>query len=145
MPETLRAAAVAPADLDQVRSLAQDLQQQGSPVSVVLQHLVSNLAQGKDVTYLTSQEQLTPQQAAELLKMSRPHLMKLVRAGEIEAQMVGTHHRIPMAEVMDFIGRRERAKAEVAVAYASTDQVAKVARDRATQLTDGDLAALDAL
>lgn len=144
MPDTLRAATVGPQDLEQVASLAEQLPQ-GSPVSVVLQHLVVSLNQGKDVTYATTQEHLTPQQAADLLKMSRPHLMKLVRAGELEAEMVGTHHRIPMTEILAFIDRRERAKAEVAVAYGSLDATQKAASSAATQLTDEDIATLHAL
>ena len=65
MPDTLHAAAVEPHDLEQIASFAEQLPQ-GSPVSVVLQHLVMSLSQGKDVTYATTQENLTPQQAAEL-------------------------------------------------------------------------------
>lgn len=144
MPDTLHAAAVEPRDLEQIASFAEQLPQ-GSPVSVVLQHLVMSLSQGKDVTYATTQENLTPQQAAELLKMSRPHLMKLIRAGALEAEMVGTHHRIPMTEILAFIDRRERAKAEVAVAYSTTDAVRKAASDAVAQLTDEDIAALNAL
>lgn len=54
-------------------------------------------------------------EAARMLGISRPTLMKLIDTGEIESEMVGTHHRIPAAGV---------------VAY---QRVRQLNRDRATE------------
>lgn len=144
MPDTLQASAVGASELEQVASLAAALPQ-GSALGVVLQHIVVSVNKGKDVAFIETEEHLSPNQAADLLHMSRPHLLKFIRSGELRTDAVGTHHRIPMSELMDFIDRRERAKAAVAAAYGTTDVVEKALRDGAAELTDEDVEALSAL
>jgi len=46
-------------------------------------------------------------EAAAMLGVSRPTLMKLIEAGEIEAEMVGTHHRIPAEEIVAYQRARQ--------------------------------------
>ncbi len=50
-------------------------------------------------------EELTTNQAAEILDVSRPFVIKLVRRGELPCRMVGKHRRIPSAAVLEY---RER-------------------------------------
>ena len=145
MPDTLHASNVPPRELEQVADLAATLPQ-GSALAVVLQHLVGSVAEGKDVAFVETEEHLSPNQAAALLHMSRPHLLKFIRSGELKtADDVGTHHRIPMSELMNFIDRRERAKAAVAAAYGTPDVVEQALRDGAAELTADDVEALNAL
>lgn len=144
MPKTLHAAAVPAGELEQVADLAANLPQ-GSAVAVLLQHLVVSVQKGQDVAFLETEDRLTPNQAAELLHMSRPHLLKLMRGGELGSEKVGTNHRIPMSELLDFIDRRERGKAAVAAAYGTPDIVETALRDGAAELTDEDVEALNAL
>lgn len=145
MPETLHASAAPADEMEQVEKFAASLPQ-GSPIAVVLQHLVVSIHKGKDVAYVETEKHLSPNEAAELLQMSRPHLLKFIRSGELKtAAPTGTHHRIPMSDLMDFINRRELAKAAVASAYGTPNIVEKVLRDAAHELTDEDVAALDAL
>lgn len=67
-------------------------------------------------------EFFTTTESASLLGISRASLMKLIAAGEIDAVMVGTHHRVPVAELLAYQqGRqvsRERA-AEVLGEFSS--------------------------
>jgi len=144
MPQTLHASTVPAEELEQVANLAATLPQ-GSPVAVLLQHVVVSVSKGKDVAVFETEQHLTPNQASELLHMSRPHLLKFMRSGELQSEEVGTHHRIPMSELLDFINRRERAKAAVAAAYGTPDVVEKALRDGAGELTDEDVAALNSL
>ncbi|GAB3748262.1 excisionase family DNA-binding protein [Microlunatus parietis] len=39
---------------------------------------------------------------ADLLGLSRPTLVKMIKAGEIKAHMVGSHRRLKLADVLDF-------------------------------------------
>lgn len=144
MSETLHAATVPAVELEQVADLAANLPQ-GSAVAVLLQHLVVSLGKGKDVACLDIEERLSPNRAAELLHMSRPHLLKFIRSGELKTEQVGSHHRVPMSELLDFIDRREHAKAAVAFAYGAPDVVENALRDSAGELTPEDVAALDTL
>jgi len=144
MLQTLNANDVDVRDLDQVAALAETLPQ-GSPLAVVMQHLVATVRKGQDVTFLASDEHLTPNQAADLLHVSRPHLLKFMDNGELAFYRVGNRRRIRMDDLLDFIARRERAKATVASAFGNPGLVEQALRDGAAELTDSDIDELNAL
>jgi len=52
---------------------------------------------------LAEQEvELTPQEAAQILRMSRPSVMRLIERGLLHARMVGSHHRLSRTEVVAY-------------------------------------------
>ena len=69
--------------------------------------LLSVLASGGKVTAEGVSDELTTTEAARLLGISRPTLMKRVRAGKIPAFRVGTHTRLKRSDVMAFSERTE--------------------------------------
>ena len=68
-------------------------------------------------------ELFTTTEAAAMLGLSRPTLMKLVESGEIDHVKVGTHHRIPAHAILDFqrTRRTRRAKAAEVLAEFSNE------------------------
>jgi excisionase family DNA binding protein len=68
------------------------------------------LAEGHEVTVLASDVQLTPAEAAKLLGLSRPFVVRLLDAGEIPAQHLpdSTHRVIRLSDVLEFQERRAR-------------------------------------
>jgi excisionase family DNA binding protein len=54
--------------------------------------------------------QLTTQQAADLIGVSRPHLIKQLETGEIPFSLVGSHRRIALEEVRGFKLKLDRAR-----------------------------------
>jgi excisionase family DNA binding protein len=50
-------------------------------------------------------DELTPQEAAAELRMSRPTVMRLIGKGELPARMVGTHYRLSRAAVTEYRDR----------------------------------------
>lgn len=58
----------------------------------------------------------TSTEAAAMLGMSRPSLMKLVDAGTIDHVRVGTHHRIPMRAIVNYQRQRRLEHEETAAA-----------------------------
>ena len=74
-----------------------------------LKYLLSEFAAGHSVTLGDPPTQLTTQQAATWLGMSRPHLIKLLEQGEMTFHRVGNQRRINFQEVKAFQRKRREA------------------------------------
>lgn len=144
MSTTLTADKVSADELVQMKEFAQALPQ-GSPLAIMLEGLLDAVRRGADVTLLASDKELTPNQAAQLLGVSRPHLVKIMDRGLLAYRLVGSNRRIAMADLLDYIERHERANAHVNQLLGTRAHAQVQAMDEAAPLTDEDLAALDTL
>ena len=144
MSTTLTADKVSADELAQTEEFAQGLPQ-GSPLAIMLEGLLDAVRRGADVTLLASDKELTPNQAAQLLRVSRPHLVKIMDRGLLAYRLVGSNRRIAMADLLDYIERHERANAHVNQLLGTRAHAQLQAMDKAAPLTDEDLTALDAL
>ncbi|MFE1230615.1 helix-turn-helix domain-containing protein [Streptomyces sp. NPDC058745] len=76
---------------------------------------LAHLGAGRGVSIVPSDAELTTQQAADMLNVSRPYLIGLLKAGEIDYHQVGTHRRIAASSVLEYRRRddkRRRAAAD---------------------------------
>ncbi len=81
-----------------------------APLVRVLIEAAKQLAQGHSVAILHYEEELTTQQAADLLRVSRPFLIKLLETGHIQYHHVGSHRRIRMGDLMKYKQNRDRLR-----------------------------------
>lgn len=86
-----------------------------SAVAALLREAVAALAAGRAVTVEPQRTVLTTQQAADLLSISRPTLVRLLTSGQIPFTTPGRHRRVRLADVLAFqqqIGSRRATALE---------------------------------
>ena len=64
-----------------------------------IRQVLASLAAGRQVTIAENVTELTPNEAAEFLNVSRTYVKKLLDTGELPFRTVGNHHRIPHADL----------------------------------------------
>ncbi|MFD8590169.1 helix-turn-helix domain-containing protein [Streptomyces sp. NPDC059637] len=79
----------------------------------VLAQAVDAMRAGRAITVASLSQRLTTQEAAELLGISRPTLVKLLEKGEIPFEQPGHHRRVRLDDLLAYQTRRrtERERA----------------------------------
>ena len=70
--------------------------------------VLGSLAQGKAVAIMPKELDVTTQEAAMFLNVSRPYLVRLLEEGKIAYHKVGTHRRIRFADVLQYKEDRQK-------------------------------------
>jgi len=93
----------------QLRLVASNGEEIAIPESVysILGQVVRAMASGQAISIVRHNRELTTQQAADILNVSRPFLVKLLENGEIPHIKVGSHRRILFQDVMIYKEQRK--------------------------------------
>ena len=65
------------------------------------------ISEGHAIDVIPADKEVSAQDAADFLKVSRPYLLNLVKKGVLPYRMVGAHHRIPMGALIAY--KRDQA------------------------------------
>lgn len=68
----------------------------------LLVEILKQMAEGNAVSLLPVEPEITTQQAANLLCVSRPYLVGMIEKGELPARMVGNQRRLPLKDVLAY-------------------------------------------
>ena len=71
-------------------------------IANLLVEVFEQLSEGKPVSILPHNAEMTTRQAASILNVSRPYVSKLLKEGKMDFEMRGTHRRIRLEEVMRY-------------------------------------------
>lgn len=79
----------------------------------VLQTSLELVAENHAVTLLPADDEIGTQEAADLLKVSRPYLVKLLDSGAIDSRKVGVQRRVRVTDVMSYKAREKVSRRNV--------------------------------
>ena len=83
-----------------------------SAAAEALLQVVDVMRRGLAVTVAPQDQRLTTQEAADMLGISRPTLVRMLEAGEIPFEKVRRHRRLFLTDVLEFRERQRRAANE---------------------------------
>ena len=77
----------------------------------ILQTAAGMVAHGERVAVLPRTEELTSQEAADLLNVSRQYMVRLLERGDVASTKVGTHRRVRAEDLVNYRQRRDEGRA----------------------------------
>lgn len=88
----------------------------------LIAHLLTEMANGNAVTIIPIHANLTTQEAADYLNVSRPHLIGLLETGKIDYHMTGTHRRVRFQDLVRYKEVTEKRRREIMEELAAQSQ-----------------------
>jgi excisionase family DNA binding protein len=79
-------------------------------IMAMLLKISTEMSQGKAISLIPINAELTTQEAANMMNVSRPHLVKLLEQEELSFHKVGTHRRIYLKDLLTYMEDNDKAR-----------------------------------
>ena len=83
-----------------------------APVRDVLVRILTHMQEGQAITIIPANHELSSQDAADLLGVSRQYMVRILEDGKLPFHRVGTHQRIYLQNLMAYKKERDRQRQE---------------------------------
>lgn len=94
-----------------------------SVIYFALTEVVKTLNNGDSVTLIPMDKELTTQQAADILNVSRPYFIKLLENGIIKFRKTGTHRKVLMQDLIEYRDKRAENR------HANIEEMSKLSQE----------------
>ncbi len=84
----------------------------------VLKDVVRSMEKGRAISLIPEKQQVSTQRAADILGVSRPHLVSLLEANKIPYHFTGKHRRLFLEDVFAYTHRRDTNRRKILQALA---------------------------
>lgn len=81
-------------------------------LTILVVQALSKAAEGKKIVLIEENDEVSPEEAAAFLHVSRPYLVKRLTAGEIPFHKVGSHRRLLMSDLIEYKRKRRQRSLE---------------------------------
>ena len=79
----------------------------------LLASILNEMAKGNPITLIPVHAELSTHQAAHIMRVSRPYLIKLLEEGKMPFRKVGAHRRVRYEDLLAYLEREKKARKEV--------------------------------
>jgi len=91
-------------------------------ITKLLMRMLAEMGKGHAVSLVPTETEITTQQAADMLNVSRPYLVGMIDKGQLPARMVGNQRRLPLAAVIAYKRDNEAKRHDALTELAALDQ-----------------------
>lgn len=88
----------------------------------LLVQVMDYLKEGNGVTFVPVSKHLTTQQAADILNVSRPYLIKILEEGQLPFHKIGRHRRVLAKDLFAYKRKRDSARSDAMTEMLQNDQ-----------------------
>jgi excisionase family DNA binding protein len=91
-------------------------------IMAMLLKISTEMSQGKAISLIPINAELTTQEAANMMNVSRPYLVKLLEQKTIPFHKVGTHRRIYLKDLLAYMEENDEARSQTLDELAALSQ-----------------------
>jgi excisionase family DNA binding protein len=88
----------------------------------ILLDVLSEMSKGNAISLIPHHQEISTQEAANLLNVSRPYLVQLLESGKLAFRKVGSHRRVRLTDLLDYKAQIDKERTQALDELAALSQ-----------------------